>query len=295
LARGANGGYDPHGEESESFPQKKAITMTHKSDSKGSAKDNAIWEQLRHDAMSTAKQEPEMAAILKAYVIDHETFAEALAHFLGQKLGAANGNMGMIRDVCRKAFEADPAILQCALKDMRASRERDPAYRTWLQPFLYFKGPAALHTYRVAHWCWNNRKPVLAYHLQSLCSQIFQVDIHPAARLGSGIFIDHATGVVIGETSVVSDDVSILHGVTLGGSGKDQGDRHPKIGRGVLLSVGATVLGNIKVGEQARVAACSVVLDDVPPHATVAGIPAKLVRVHTPERPAEVMEHRLKN
>lgn len=268
--------------------------MSQKTGYKEGAKDGAIWEHLRQDAASTAKQEPEIASFLKAYVLDHETFAEALAHFLGQRLGAANGNASMVRGICQKAFADDPAILQGALKDMKASRERDPAYRTWLQPFLYFKGPAALHTHRVAHWCWNNRKPVLAYYLQSLCSQIFQVDIHPAARLGNGIFVDHATGVVIGETSVVSDDVSILHGVTLGGSGKDQGDRHPKIGRGVLLSAGATVLGNIKIGENARVAACSVVLEDVPAHTTVAGIPAKPVRVQTPKHPAEVMEHGLK-
>ena len=268
--------------------------MSPKTDSKTVVNESAFWEQLRREAADITKQEPEIADFLKAYVLNHATLAEGLAHFLGQRLGFANGNAAMIRDICLKAFAADPAILQTALKDMKASRERDPAYRTWLQPFLYFKGPAALHTHHVAHWLWNNRKPVTAYYLQSLCSQVFQVDIHPAAKLGSGIFIDHATGVVIGETSVVADDVSILHGVTLGGSGKDHGDRHPKIGRGVLRSAGATVLGNIKVGEQARVAACSVVLEDVPPNVTVAGIPAKPVRVATPENPAEEMEHRLK-
>lgn len=268
--------------------------MTAKKDGKSGVNERAFWEQLRKEAADTAKHEPEIAPYLNAMILDHETLAEALANYLAQKLGIVNGNAATIRDVCRKAFAADPGILAAAVSDMKASCERDPAYRTLLQPFLFFKGPASLYAYRVANWLWKNRKPVLAYHLQSLCSQMFQVDIHPGAKLGSGIFIDHATGVVIGETSVVSDDVSILHGVTLGGSGKDQGDRHPKIGRGVLLAAGATVLGNIRIGENARVAACSVVLEDVPPHTTVAGIPAKPVRVPTPEHPAEVMEHRLK-
>lgn len=256
-------------------------------------KETVVWDQLRKEADDIARQEPEMATILKSYVLDHATFSQALAHLLGQRLGGVDGNAKALCDLCLKAIESDAALVTGALSDMNASRERDPAYRTWLQPFLYFKGPAALHVHRIAHWYWNNRKPVLAYHLQSLCSQIFQVDIHPAARLGNGVFVDHATGVVIGETSVVSDDVSILHAVTLGGNGRDQGDRHPKIGRGVLLSAGAKVLGNIKIGEGARVAASSVVLEDVPPHVTVAGIPAKVVRGLTPERPAEDMEHRI--
>jgi len=265
-----------------------------KTPAKTGAGEPDVWELLKNEASEVSKREPEMAGYLENTVLRHGNLGEAMAHFLGQKLGTANGDAAMIRGACLKAFAADPSILESAVMDMKASTERDPAFRTWLQPFLFFKGPAALHVYRVAHWLWNNGRPALAYHLQSLCSQVFQVDIHPAARLGSGIFVDHATGLVIGETSVVGDDVSILHGVTLGGSGKDKGDRHPKIGRGVLLAAGATVLGNIKVGDHARVAACSVVLEDVPPHTTVAGIPAKPVRVPTPENPAEVMEHRLK-
>jgi serine O-acetyltransferase len=265
-----------------------------KIDAKEGLKVGAFWERLCLEAAETAKQEPEMAAILKAYILDFKTFGEALAHFLGQRLGVMDNNAAKISAVCLKVFKADPAILHYAVNDMKASRERDPAFQTWLQPFLYFKGPAALHTHRVAHWLWGHDRRVLAYHLQSLCSQVFQVDIHPAAQLGTGIFIDHATGVVIGETSVVGDDVSILHEVTLGGSGRDHGDRHPKIGRGVLLSAGAKVLGNIKVGEGARVAASSVVLEDVPPHVTVAGIPAKVIKGSTPQKPAEEMEHKLK-
>jgi serine O-acetyltransferase len=266
----------------------------HQSPDNKAIKIDAAWEQLRKESADIAKQELAMAAVMKAYVLDHATFGDALAYLLGQKLGAADNNAAMIRDASRKAFDADPAILEKAMADMTASRERDPACRTWIQSFLYFKGPAALHAHRVAHWLWNNRMPALAYHIQSLCSQVFQVDIHPAAQLGCGLFLDHATGVVIGETSVVSDDVSILHEVTLGGNGREHGDRHPKIGRGVLLSAGCKVLGNIKIGEGARVAASSVVLEDVPPHVTVAGIPARPVRGHTPEKPAEDMEHRLR-
>jgi serine O-acetyltransferase len=258
------------------------------------AREKAFWEQIRKEAQTTAKQEPEMAAILKASILAHDTFAAALAHFLGQRLGGVDGNAATIRDLSRKAFADDPAILQSAIKDMQASRERDPACRTLIQPFLNFKGVAALSSYRVAHWLWNNRKPMLAYYIQSLCSQVFQVDIHPAARLGSGIFLDHAHSLVIGETSVVGDDVSILHSVTLGGSGREHGDRHPKIGRGVLISAGAKILGNIKVGEEARIAAGSVVLQDVPPHATVAGVPAKLVRGSTPQHPAQDMDQSIK-
>jgi serine O-acetyltransferase len=160
---------------------------------------------------------------------------------------------------------------------MRVVRERDPACRTYLQPFLYFKGYGGLQAYRIAHWLWDQQREILAYHLQSRISELFAVDIHPAAHIGAGVFIDHAHGIVIGETAVVEDDVSMLHSVTLGGTGKEQGDRHPKIRRGVMIGAGAKVLGNIEVGEDARIAAGSVVLENVPPRCTVAGVPARPV------------------
>ena len=164
-----------------------------------------------------------------------------------------------------------------AARDMRVVRERDPACTTYLQPFLYFKGYGGLQAYRIAHWLWTQERHILAYHLQSRVSELFAVDIHPAAKIGGGVFIDHAHGIVIGETAVVEDDVSMLHSVTLGGTGKAGGDRHPKIHRGVMIGAGAKVLGNIEVGEDARIAAGSVVLSSVPPRCTVAGVPARPV------------------
>jgi serine O-acetyltransferase len=177
------------------------------------------------------------------------------------------------------------------VQDLRAVRERDPACRSYLQPFLYFKGFVALEASRVAHSLWKQGREILAFHLQNRISEILQVDIHPAACLGLGLFLDHATGIVIGETTVIGDRVSILQSVTLGGNGKERGNRHPKIGRGVLISVGAKILGNIRVGEEARIAAGSVVLNDVPAHTTVAGVPARIVRGPACIEPAMAMDH----
>lgn len=198
-------------------------------------------------------------------------------------------------EVCREALASDPQITVAAERDMRAIRDRDPACRGYLQPFLFYKGYIGLQAYRVAHWLWRHDRQVLAYYLQSRVSELFAVDINPAARIGSGVFIDHAHGIVIGETAVVGDDVSMLHSVTLGGTGKERGDRHPKIGRGVLIGAGAKVLGNITIGDEARIAAGSVVLNPVPPRCTVAGIPAKPVGgkcCDDATTPAEAMEHR---
>ncbi len=253
-----------------------------------------FWERIKRDAQVTCRKEPDMKALLKTMVLKHSSLAEGMAFLLGQRLGGPDQNASMIRKVCLKAFTSDPSILKHAIRDMQASFERDPACWSWLQPFLFFKGVAALQTYRVAHWLWKKEQKILAFYLQSLCSQVFQVDIHPGARLGSGILLDHAHSVVIGETSVVGDNVSMLHSVTLGGNGKDTGDRHPKIGKGVLISAGAKILGNIKIGDNARVAASSVVLNDVPAHATVAGVPAKLIRGPSPDHPAQEMDHRVK-
>jgi serine O-acetyltransferase len=182
-----------------------------------------------------------------------------------------------LREVCWEAYEAEPEIALQAARDMRVVRERDPACRTYLQPFLYFKGYAGLQAYRISHWLWKQEREILAYHLQSRISELFSVDIHPAATIGAGVFIDHAHGIVIGETAIVEDDVSMLHSVTLGGTGKEGGNRHPKIRRGVLIGAGAKVLGNIEIGEDARIAAGSVVLDDVKARCTVAGVPARPV------------------
>jgi serine O-acetyltransferase len=177
--------------------------------------------------------------------------------------------------------------------DLQAVFERDPACKGYLQPFLYFKGFQALQTHRVAHWLWTQGRETLAHHFQSRMSELFQVDIHPAARLGSGVFLDHGTGIVIGETAVVGDDVSMLHAVTLGGTGAQRGDRHPKIGRGVLLGAGAKVLGAIEIGDYAKIASGSVVLRTVPPYCTAAGVPARLVNCPSGQQPARTMDHTL--
>jgi serine O-acetyltransferase len=249
-----------------------------------------FWPELREAARATAAREPVLAGFLHAAILSHDGVAEALAYHLGQKLSGPDLDAAALREICAEAFRSDGAILRAFDRDMAAVRERDPACRSPLQPFLYYKGLGALQAYRVAHWLWNQDRQTLAFHLQSAVSERFQVDIHPAAVLGSGIFIDHATGIVIGETSVVGDDVSILQSVTLGGTGKERGDRHPKVERGVLISVGAKILGNIRIGREARVAAGSVVLHDVPPCATVAGVPAKIVRGPICPEPAKKMD-----
>jgi serine O-acetyltransferase len=236
-----------------------------------------VWAQLRVEAMQAAAEEPLLASYLHASILHHERIEDALSYHLAQKLGHGDLPALQLREVIREAYTSDNSMAETAMRDMRAVRERDPACTTYLQPFLYFKGYGGLQSYRIAHWLWRNDREILAYHLQSRVSELFAVDIHPAARIGGGVFIDHAHGIVIGETAVVEDDVSMLHSVTLGGSGKQGGDRHPKIRRGVMIGAGAKVLGNIEVGEDARIAAGSVVLENVPPRCTVAGVPARPV------------------
>ena len=236
-----------------------------------------VWAQLRVEAMQAAAEEPLLASYLHASILHHDKIEDALSYHLAQKLGHGDLSALQVREVIQEAYSADPSIAQQAARDMRVVRERDPACRTYLQPFLFFKGFGGLQAYRIAHWLWDQQRDVLAYHMQSRVSELFAVDIHPAAKIGAGVFIDHAHGIVIGETAVVEDDVSMLHSVTLGGTGKQGGDRHPKIRRGVMIGAGAKVLGNIEVGEDARIAAGSVVLDDVAARCTVAGVPAKPV------------------
>ncbi len=236
-----------------------------------------VWAQLRVEAMQAAAEEPLLASYLHASILHHDKIEDALSYHLAQKLGHGDLSALQVREVIQEAYLTDPSIAAQAARDMRVVRERDPACRTYLQPFLYFKGYGGLQAYRIAHWLWGQEREILAYHLQSRVSELFSVDIHPAARIGAGVFIDHAHGIVIGETAVVEDDVSMLHSVTLGGTGKQGGDRHPKIRRGVMIGAGAKVLGNIEIGEDARIAAGSVVLEDVGARCTVAGVPAKPV------------------
>ncbi len=235
------------------------------------------WLRLRCEAVSLSEEEPSLASYLNAAILAHSDFSEALSYHLAQKLAGPETGALQIREIVEDAHAADPAIVAAAERDIEAVFERDPACRSLLQAFLYFKGYLALQTYRVAHWLWSERREALAYFFQSRTSELFGVDVHPAAVIGAGVMFDHATGIVIGETAAVGDDCSLLHGVTLGGTGKTVGDRHPKIGNGVLLSVGAKVLGAITVGDKAKVAAGSVVLKNVEPLCTVAGVPARPV------------------
>jgi serine O-acetyltransferase len=252
----------------------------------------ALWNRLRLEAASVAAEEPMLAGLANAGILRHASFAEALAHRIALKLADGQLDAMLIHDVVSEAMSADETIVKSAAADMLAVDERDPACRSLLQPFFYFKGYQALQAYRIAHWLWTQGRETLAFHLQGRVSELFGVDVHPGARIGKGIMIDHASSVVIGETAVVGDDVSILHEVTLGGTGAEESDRHPKIGNGVLIGAGAKVLGNIKVGDHARIAAGSVVLNDVPARCTVAGVPAKPVGGCCAE-PARTMDHSL--
>ena len=237
----------------------------------------SVWNRLRLEAASAAAEEPMLASFLNAAILRHDGLTEALAHRVAAKMSDSQLDALQVHDVAKAALEAEQGLVEQAAADMLAVDERDPACRSLLQPFLYFKGFHSLLCYRIAHRLWREGRDTLAFHMQSRMSERFGVDVHPAAQLGRGIMIDHATSVVIGETAVVGDNVSILHEVTLGGTGADSGDRHPKIGNGVLIGAGAKVLGNIAVGAEARIAAGSVVLSDVPSRCTVAGVPAKPV------------------
>jgi serine O-acetyltransferase len=250
-----------------------------------------VWAALREEAQAASRSEPALASLLNAVILSHADLASALSFQLARKLGDPELAAMTVRELCAEAYAAEPAIVQAAECDLQAVVERDPAAKGVLQPFLFYKGFTALQCHRVAHRLWRQGRETVALWFQSRMSELFQVDIHPAARIGAGVFVDHATGVVIGETAVVGDEVSMLHGVTLGGTGAQRGDRHPKIGRGVLLGAGAKVLGNITIGEYAKIASGSVVLKPVPPHCTAAGVPAKLVNCPTCEEPARTMDH----
>ena len=254
---------------------------------------DSVWRQLRASAEAASREEPQLGSQMNAVILSHDDLAGALSFQIARKLADGEMSAMSVREVCLSAFKADAAMVEAAEADLQAVAERDPAIRNLLQPFLYFKGFQALQGWRVAHWLWGQGRETLAFHFQSRISELFQLDIHPAAQLGKGLFLDHGTGIVIGETAVIGDDVSMMQDVTLGGTGAERGDRHPKIGKGVLLSAGAKVLGNIHIGDYAKIAAGSVVLKPVPAHCTAAGVPARLVNCPTCEEPARSMDHTL--
>ena len=252
-----------------------------------------LWEIMCEEARVKATEEPILGSYFHATILNHKSFGSALSFRLASKLDNPMLPTMLIRDVVQEATEDDEEILKAAEIDMLATYARDPACEDLSTPFLFFKGFHALQAYRISHWLWNQDRKTMARFFQNQISVTLGVDIHPAAKIGSGLMLDHATGIVVGETAVIEDDVSILHSVTLGGTGKETADRHPKIRRGVLLASGCKVIGNIEVGEGAKVGAGSVVLQDVPPGVTVAGVPAKIVGRSTGIMPAHLMDQRL--
>ena len=250
-----------------------------------------MWQRIRTEAAKQASEEPILASFLHATILNHTRLELALSFHLASQLATPDVSSVLLRKVIMEAFESDASIQTAVRADLQAVEDRDSACHELYIPFLYFKGFHALQTYRIAHWLWTTERESLALFFQNRMSTTFSVDIHPAATLGQGILLDHATGLVIGETAVVGKNVSILQSVTLGGTGKDEGNRHPKIGDGVLISAGAKILGNICVGAGAKVWAGSVVLEDVPAHTTVAGVPAKIVGRPASDQPALEMEH----
>ena len=250
-----------------------------------------VWARLRTEAESMAEREPALAGFIHATLLNHDRLEHALSYHMARKLGGEDLSPLAVRETFEEAIAADPEIGAALRADLSAVLDRDPACHSFAEAFLNYKGFHALQCYRIAHWLWARGRAPMALFFQSRISQIFAVDIHPAAKIGRGILIDHGTGVVIGETAVVEDDVSIMQDVTLGGTGKERGDRHPKVRRGVLISLGAKVLGNIEIGEYSRVGAGSVVLISVPPGCTAVGVPAKLINCKGSERPSHEMDH----
>src|SRR4030081_296572 len=236
-----------------------------------------VWARIRREAEGVARQEPELSSFVYSSVLHRDRREDVVVHRIAQRLDHLDVSGELIRQAYGDALDHTRTIGEAFRADIVATYDRDPATNRFMEPVLYFKGFHAIQTHRLAHWLWQKGRKDFAYYLQSRSSSVFQTDIHPAAAIGRGIFLDHATGLVVGETAVIEDDVSILHDVTLGGTGKDHGDRHPKIRHGVMLGAGAKIIGAIEIGHCARVAAGSVVLKSVPNNTTVAGVPAKVV------------------
>jgi serine O-acetyltransferase len=249
-----------------------------------------VWGRIRHEAEEILRREPELASFIYSTILHHVSFETAIVHRLAERLDHSAVSGELIRQAYVDALEDVPAIGEAFRADIMATADRDPATHRLIEPLLYYKGFHAIQTHRLSHWLWGKGRRDLALYLQSRSSAVFQCDIHPNAKIGRGIFLDHATGLVVGETAVIEDDVSLLHDVTLGGTGKEHEDRHPKIRYGVMIGAGAKILGNIEVGHCARIAAGSVVVKAVPNNVTVAGIPAKVIGVAGCPEPARTMD-----
>ena len=250
-----------------------------------------VWARIRDEAEQVARREPELATFIYSTILHHDTLEAAVVHRVAERLDSPEVSAELIRQAYADALDGDRSMGTTFRADIVATFDRDPATNRFLEPVLYFKGFHAIQTHRLAHWLWGKGRKDFAYYLQSRASAVFQCDIHPAARIGRGIFLDHATGLVVGETAVIEDDCSILHDVTLGGTGKEAGDRHPKIRHGVLIGAGAKILGNIEIGHCARIASGSVVVKSVPHNTTVAGVPAKVIGEAGCPEPSRTMDH----
>jgi serine O-acetyltransferase len=261
--------------------------------SKALDKVDPVWARVRHEAEDIARDEPELATFIYEHILNHDTLEGAVIHRVSQRLDHVDISGDLIRQAYTEAIKDEPAIGEAFRADIAATVDRDPATTRFLEPVLYYKGFHAIQTHRLAHWLLGKGRKDFALYLQSRSSVVFQCDINPAARIGRGIFLDHATGLVVGETAVIEDDVSILHDVTLGGTGKEHEDRHPKIRHGVMIGAGAKILGNIEVGYCARIAAGSVVIKPVPHNTTVAGVPAKVVGEAGCPEPSRAMDQML--
>jgi serine O-acetyltransferase len=251
------------------------------------------WARIRHEAEEITRREPELSTFIFENILNHDTLEAAVIHRVSERLGNSDVSGDLIRQAFNEALADEPAIGEAFRADIVATADRDPATKRFLEPVLYYKGFHAIQTHRLAHWLHGKGRKDFALYLQSRSSAVFQCDINPAAKIGRGIFLDHATGFVVGETAVIDDDVSILHDVTLGGTGKEHEDRHPKIRRGVMIGAGAKILGNIEVGHCARIAAGSVVIKAVPHNTTVAGVPAKVVGEAGCPEPSRAMDQML--
>ncbi|MEI6859883.1 MAG: serine O-acetyltransferase [Shewanella sp.] len=248
-----------------------------------------VWEQLRDEAEALVRKEPLLASHVYSSILNHECLGSALSFIVANKLSDGVVSPCTFRELFDKAFIHCDQMLTNVATDIKAVKERDPAIVSYLTVILNLKGFQAIQVHRLANCLWIQGRIELAQFIQSRNSEVFGVDIHPACKMGTGIMFDHATGIVIGETAVIENNVSLLQGVTLGGTGNQQGDRHPKIRAGVMIGAGAKVLGNIEVGEGAKIGAGSVVLSDVAPHTTVVGVPAKVVGTPESMCPAETM------
>lgn len=249
-----------------------------------------LWQLIQQEALEESEREPFLATFFHTSINSHKSLCAAVSYLLASKLSDDVMPAVTLRELIEEALQKDPVIMERICRDLIAVRTRDPAIDRFTTVLLYLKGFHALQAYRIAHWMWNQKRCSMALYLQSRISSVFQVDIHPAARIGYGVMFDHATGIVVGETCVIENDVSILQSVTLGGTGKECGDRHPKIREGVMIAAGAKIFGNIEIGKGAKVGGGSVVLDDVPAHTTVVGVPAKVVGRPECEKPALDMD-----